>query len=172
MRNSCLIVTCAIKPDNFARTSIAANFDHGCYIVSGVESAADIEERAAIRAEGGQRAFFRHHFGTDPDYAYLPLAPESAVQDAGGAIMVTAIVDDGGAALEVDHVKVWGSSDDSFFYASEDLEDQGGGVWAKLVLLPMAPNLVIFVDVQYRTKTLIFPERFSLSSSSSRASPV
>ena len=146
------------------RTSIAANFDHGCYALTGGESASAIEERAAIRAEGGQRLWFRHWFQTDDDYGYVPTPPQVTVQAVGPVTMVTAVVDPGGSKLEVEEVKVWASNDDSFFFASVDLANQGNGLYSEMAWFTLQENTVLFVDVQYRTQSLLFPERFSISS--------
>ncbi|MBI5528361.1 MAG: acetylxylan esterase [Deltaproteobacteria bacterium] len=145
------------------KTSIAANFDHGCYSVSGVESAKDIEDRASIRSAGGQRMWFSHWFGTDAKYAYVPAAPVVSVTPAGAATFFAAAVDSGGPDLEVEEVRAWASNDDSFVYASAVL-DESGGVYQKLVPFTMQANTIYFVDVQYKTKSLLLPERFSISS--------
>jgi len=145
------------------RVSLAANFDHGCYSVSGVESAKTIEERADLRAKGGQRAWFKHHFGTGADYAYYPQPPVVTLQPLGAVAAVVAVVDPGGSKLDVESVKVWWSTDDMFIFGWTDL-DKSNGVYSKLAAVPVAPNLVTFVDVQYKTKALIAPERFSVSS--------
>jgi dienelactone hydrolase len=150
-------------PGEGKRTSIAANFDHGCYALTGVESAATIEARASLRAEGGQRLWFGHWFGTDARYAYVPRAPVVTLQSAGGATLVVADVDPGGSALEVDEVKIWWSNDDSLLYGAVVLEPAGGTLYAKLAAFPLLPNTISFADVVYRTRDL-FPERFSLSS--------
>lgn len=145
------------------RTSIAANFDHGCYSVSGVESAKEIEDRASIRSSGGQRMWFSHWFGTDSKYAHVPAAPVVSVTPAGAATLFAAAVDEGGSELDVEEVRAWASNDDSFVYASATL-DKSGSVYQKLVPFTMQANTIYFVDVQYKTKSLLFPERFSTSS--------
>ena len=151
-------------PGTDARTSIAANFDHGCYKLTGVESAADIEARAELHAKGGQRMWFGHWFGTDPDYAVLPATPVATVAPIGPGSFITAVVDTSPPKLEVEEVRVWWSGDDSFIYGSVTLDPAGGGVWSKLTGIPIAPNTITFVDVQYKTQALLFPERFTLSS--------
>lgn len=151
-------------PGTDKRTSISANFDHGCFALTGVESADTIEARAALRAEGGQRMWFRHWFGTDGDYGYVPQAPQVTVQPVGVVTIVTALVDGGGSKLDVENVKVWFSNDDSFLYGSVELKSQGNGLYAETALFPVQGNTITYVDVQYKTKDLLFPERFSISS--------
>jgi cephalosporin-C deacetylase-like acetyl esterase len=151
-------------PGSDKRMSIAGNFDHGCYPLTGVESAQTIEDRATLRASGGQRMWFSHWFGTSSNYTYLPLAPVVQVQAVGQATFVTAVVDSGGPDLLVEEVKIWASNDDSFIYGGVVLDPAGNGVYSKLVAFPLQPNTISFVDAQYKTKALINPERFSLSS--------
>lgn len=151
-------------PGTDKRTSFAANFDHGCYTVTGGESADDVAERAALRAEGGQRMWFRHWFGTDDNYSYVPAPPAVEVAPIGAATMVTAMVDSGGPNLEVEEVKVWWSNDLAFLFFSHELEAQGGGLYGDLTLFPLEPQSLYFVDVQYKTLDWIMPERFSISS--------
>lgn len=151
-------------PGTDKRTSIAGNFDHGCYLVSGVESAQTIEDRAALRAEGGQRMWFSHWFGTGSSYAYLPEAPVAQMMAVGQLTYAAAVVDSGGPDLEVEEVKVWWSNDDSFVYGNVVLDPQGNGVYSKLVAFTLLPGTITFVDVQYKTKSFLSPERFSLSS--------
>ncbi len=145
------------------RMSLAGNFDHGCYAISGVESAEVIEARAAMRAEGAQRLWFHHHFGTDPDYAWVPEPPTVTTQPVGQGTFVTAQVDESGSSLVVERVKIWWSNDQAFLWGSLELDDQGGGVWTKAALFPTTPDTLLFVDVVYRTSGL-FPERVSISS--------
>jgi dienelactone hydrolase len=161
------VATFGSIPGADKRTSIAGNFDHGCYLVSGVESAGDIEARATIRAEGGQRFWFRHWFATDADYAALPSAPSVTLTPVGAATWVQATVGDGGPGLDVEEVKIWWSNDDSLVYGSLALDDAGGGVYTKLAGFPLQPNTISYVDAQYRTTDILFPERFSLSSAPS-----
>ncbi len=141
------------------RTSISGNYDHGCYALTGGEPADAIEERAVIRAEGGQRMWFAHHFGTDPAYATLPAAPTARVEPVGPVTIATAVVDVP-PTLRVRSVKYWWSNDRGLLFAATDLEDQGGGLWAGPVL-PPEPQTVWYVDVEYRTGPA--SERFSLS---------
>ena len=76
-----------------------------------VEDGDTIEQRATLRAEGGQRMWFRHWFGTDPDYAYVPQPPTVEVAPVSDVLtMVTAVVDPGGDHLDVDEVTFWWSS--------------------------------------------------------------
>lgn len=151
-------------PGASKRTSLAGNFDHGCYSLTGIESAATIEARAEERAKGGQRAWFGHWFGTDPRYATIPQPPVVSVVAAGPATVVTAIVDGGGSQLEVEEVKYWWSNDDSFAFGSVALPGTGGGTYQSVVAAPLAANTVYFVDVLYRTRELVLPQRFSVSS--------
>jgi dienelactone hydrolase len=144
------------------RVALVANFDHGCYSLTGVENAKTIEDRAALHAEGGQRFWFRHWFATDSDFSTLPQAPAVQVSQANGLVAVTAAVDPAG--YEVESVRFWWSGDDCFVFAGVDLDAIGGGAYGKVAPATLPPNAVWFVDVQYRTKALLFPERFALSS--------
>ena len=143
------------------RTSISGNYDHGCYAISGGEPAGAIEERAVIRAEGGQRMWFAHHFGTDPAYVDLPAEPTARLDPVGPVTVATAAVD-APAALRVRSVKYWWSDDRALLFGALDLEDQGGGMWAGPVPAP-GPQTVWYVDVEYQTPDPIAPQRFSLS---------
>jgi hypothetical protein len=91
------------------RTSLSGNFDHGCYKVSGVESARTIEERATLRAEGGQRLWFGHFLGTDARLSRLPQPPQLQLAPAGAATAALALVDPAG--YEVEEVRLWMSND-------------------------------------------------------------
>ena len=153
----------AIAPSVTTRTSLVGNFDHGCYAVTGVESAAKIEARAEIRAAGGQRLWFKHHFGTDATYAYLPSQPTLEVSAAGPATAVTVIADPGGPDLQIEHVWIWWSNDDAFIFGNVELKKGSGGTFADIALFPLQANTIVYADVQYTTGGL-FPERFSLSS--------
>lgn len=146
------------------RTSFVGNLDHGCYALTGVEAASKIEARADVRARGGQRMWFGHWFGTNPVYAYLPAQPSATLTPVGAATFVTADVDEGGVSLDVGEVKIWWSNDDSLIYGSVSLDDQGNGVYSALAAFPTLANTITFVDVEYKTKDLIAPQRFSLSS--------
>lgn len=146
------------------RTSIAGNFDHGCYPFMLIEDQKVIEERAALRAAGGQRLWFRHWFGTDDKYLYLPAMPEVTAEPVGLATMVHATVDEGGTGYVVEHVWFWASNDNAHLFFSTEMDELGGGFYTKLVPATLQGNTVCYVDVQYRTKNLLFPERFSLSS--------
>jgi dienelactone hydrolase len=146
------------------RTSIAANFDHGCYMLTGIEPADQIEKRADLRARGGQQMWFGHFFGTDSDFSRLPETPTFDLSPQGLATVVSAVVDESSSSLKVEEVKIWWSNDDSFLYGSVALDRHGPGLYGKLALFPTAANTVAFVDVLYKTKDLILPTRFSLSS--------
>lgn len=145
------------------RTSFSANFDHGCYAISGVEGEATIAERADLHARGAQRMWLRHWLTDDPTWATVPAEPTLSIQDAGGFALAVAQVDGGGAKLEVESVTLWWSNDDAFLFGGVTLDPQGGGTWGALALFPLAPNTVAYADVQYRTKGLL-PERFTISS--------
>ncbi len=152
-------------PSADKRTAIAANFDHGCYGLTGVESKETIEERAKIHAEGGQRFWFRHWLTSDPTYATLPKAPTLTLANVGLLTAATAQVDGGGAAFEVEKVTVFWSSDDAFLWGNFDLDAGPAGTWSKVGPFNVTPNLITYVDVVYKTKGLaLFPERFALSS--------
>ena len=148
------------------RTSLAGNFDHGCFpLVAAAlgQSAESLSDAADLRARGAQRAWFAHHFGTDPAFAKIPNPPQVTVTPLGPTTTVTALVDVSASKLKVADVRVWWSNDDAFLWGDLELEAQGGGVWNKLALFPTAPNTVLYVDVLYETKDLI-PRQFSVSS--------
>ncbi len=146
------------------RTSIVANFDHGCYAAIGIESKEAIDERVAVRFPGNERAWFQHHFGTNPTYARLPAEPVAQVTDASGFTAVAALVDPGTDAYDVERVWYWFSNDDAYTFLSVELEDQGSGLWGALVPAPLQDSTVYYVDVQYKTKSFFAPERFAVSS--------
>ncbi|MBM4345500.1 MAG: dienelactone hydrolase family protein [Deltaproteobacteria bacterium] len=149
-------------PGSQHRTSLAANFDHGCYGVSGGEGKATIENRAKLRAEGGQKLWFAHWFGTDPAFGYVPQPPQPQVQLVGAATLLSAVVDPGGGKYDIDQVEFWASVDDAFLFVGTTL-DCKGNVCSKLAAVVAPPNALYYADVQYKTKGLI-PQKFSVSS--------
>ncbi len=144
------------------RTALAANFDHGCYALTGVESAENIESRADIRAGGGQRMWFRHHFETDPEYRGLPAAPTLRLDVAGAVALAVAEPGAPGPGQRIEHVHYWWSSDAAFLFGSVELHENGG-VWSAPVPAP-TPDTVYYVDVEYGVGSVIAPQRFALSS--------
>ncbi len=153
----------ALSGASLRRTAIAANLDHGCYSITGLEDAGSIEARADLHAAGGQRAFFAHVFGTDPDYAYFPAEPTVTLTPVGPATIAAAVVDGGGDRLEVESVKLWASTD-SLVFVSADLEPTAG-LWGATIPLAIDPATTVFyVEVVYRTQALIGRERFALAS--------
>lgn len=145
------------------RLALAGNFDHGCYGVSGGESAQTIEDRAKLRAEGGQVMWFGHWFGTDGDFGYIPQTPTLQIQTNGAGSVVAAVVDSGGSKLQVDEVRVWWSNDNAFLFANDKLDSQGGGLYGKIIPLPLTETSVVYVDVVYKTK-LLGQKKFALAS--------
>lgn len=145
------------------RLALAGNFDHGCYGVSGGESAKTIEDRAKLRAEGGQAMWFGHWFGSDGDFSYLPQTPVLQIQPGGAASVVAATVDSGGSKLQVEEVRVWWSNDNAFLFGSEKLDAQGGGLYGKIIPVPLTESSVVYVDVTYKTK-LLGQKKFALAS--------
>lgn len=154
------VATYAALPDT-RRTSFAGNFDHGCYALSGIESPSTIEDRADLRARGAQRAWFGHHFGTDPRFAVLPRAPSVALDAVGSALLVDATVDEP-SGMSVVEVKLWWTLDDALVWGSNTLERQADGRYAALLPLTWTPELIAFVDVEYRAGVL--GPRFAMSS--------
>lgn len=146
-----------------SRTSIVANFDHGCFSITGGEGTRTIEARAQLRLDGGQRAFFAHHFGTDPTYRALPTTPTVQRTLAAGGTIVAAVVDPGGTALEVDRVDLWASTD-ALVWATQALTPQGGGLYGAAVPLPIGDDVLSFVDVTYRRRGPLGQPLFSISS--------
>ncbi len=151
-------------PGDDKRTSLVANFDHGCYSVSGFEDTETIEKRANLRVTGGQLMWFRHWLSHDPDFTHLPHAPVVEWTPNGPLLTVVAQVDGGGSRIEVEEVRAWGSNDDAYLFIGDKLDHQGDGVYMKVVPFQMQANSVMFVDVQYKTKSLLAPKRFSISS--------
>lgn len=143
------------------RTSLAANMDHGCYQITGGENNDTISARAEIRAKGGQRMWFKHHFGTDSAYDYIPNAPIPTIVESGG---VRVSVDNAaGKGVEVEKVTFWWSNDNGFFFAGQELSPAKGEYQALMFPFEKKTNTIYFVDVQYRRKILI-TEKFSISS--------
>lgn len=154
----------AIPPERLKRTSIVANFDHGCYALTGVESSATIEARATAHAEGAQQMWFGHVFGTDADFAVVPREPTVSVSVVGAVTIVAASVDDPAGRLDVESVEFWASGDNALTFAKLDLDAQGGELWGATTFVPLGPSAVYFVDVTYRTRDLIGARSFTLSS--------
>lgn len=149
------------------RMALVANYDHGCYAVSGVESAKTIGERAVLRAEGAQRALFHHVLGDKTGskgaYTYLPQPPKvtvTALPPAG--TFITAVIDGGGSELTAEWARIWWSNDNALVFGDVQL-DCKGATCTKTALYPTTASTVWYVDVQYKTSGL-FPERFSVSS--------
>jgi len=153
-------------PGTEKRTSLVANADHGCYaIVPWVEDKKTIEDRVAVHAAGGQMMWFGHHFGSDPDFADVPLPPEGQVTGAGAAMIVTATVDRASPTLDVEEVTFWASNDDAYTFWPFKLDFYANtGVFGAIVPAPLQPNTVWFLDAQYKTKDLLWPKRFTISS--------
>lgn len=160
--NAHLSTLAGLPAGSRVRSSLIANFDHGCYKLTGGESASTIEARATLHAEGGQRAFFRHHLLADPAYPSIPNPPTVGAGALGSATYITARIDRP-AGLAIDEVRLWWSSDSAFLFASLPLSDKGGGLYDGLVPLPLSGATAYFVDVQYRTAGL-FAQRFAVSS--------
>ncbi|MBI5537267.1 MAG: hypothetical protein HY898_31385 [Deltaproteobacteria bacterium] len=158
------VATLDAVPHDNKRTSLIGNYDHGCYQKAGVEAESAIADRASLRMNGGQRAWFHHWFGTDADYAYLPAAPKLQIDSQGSSLSVTAVVDPGGSTLKVGLVGFWFSIDDGYTWQGVALDSAGGGVFAKQVPITLPSNAVTYVDVEYSTKALLNPGKFSLSS--------
>lgn len=145
------------------RTAIAANYDHGCYSLTGVEDADAIEARVKIRAEGGQAAWFGHHFGTDARFSALPAEPSVTLTTIGAATQITALIDESPAGLLVDKVTLWLSDDRSGLYVGIDLSRGAPGVWQALAPGTPSAQAITYVDAQYRTRAAP-TTRFALAS--------
>lgn len=164
------------------RMSLAGNFDHGCFQISGIEDPNEVEARASLRAKGAQRIWFRHWFGTDSVYSYVPQPPNvpalTASNDsnecfaycgiAAPCLYVAAAADPGGANLEIEEVSFWWSNDYGLFWASSSLEYSSGlNAWWGCFNIPYDEDqTTYYLDVQYATPVIVrLPqERFSLSS--------
>lgn len=149
-------------PGGDHRVSLAANFDHGCYSLTGVEGKAAIEDRARLRSEGGQRLWFHHWFGTDGDFAYVPQPPAVQLSPTMGGTVAMILPDNLGPKLAVETVELWWSQDSAYVFAKVPLQ-VANGFWTGAVPAAFGPTSVWYVDVQYKTKGLI-PKRFSISS--------
>lgn len=148
------------------RLSFVGNGDHGCLLavgVPGVDSASDIQARADLRAQGAQRAWFHHHFGTDSTYSCIPAEPTLTATPAGATTALSATVDESCGSLDLVSVDVWWSGDGGLTYISTQLDRVGAGSYAKLVP-PIDPSSVIVADALYSDGALVFPERLSVSS--------
>lgn len=143
------------------RTSLVGNFDHGCYAISGGESASTIESRADLRARGGQRMWFGHHFGTDARFANLPAAPTMTLTQNGPALVIEAQVDEPSGQRVVE-VVVWWSFDDGLIWANAALDRQSAGRYGLIAAVTPPANALAFVDVLYEAGT--FGPRYSISS--------
>lgn len=143
------------------RMSLAANFDHGCYslLPLWVEDKKTIEERADLHAKGAQRLWFGHWFKTG--FPSIPAEPTAQVLSQSGLSMVVAAVDEGGYIVE--DVRTWVSIDDAYTFWAVPMKESLG-LWVTELLPEFPKNAVWFVDVIYRTKDLIAPDRFSISS--------
>jgi cephalosporin-C deacetylase-like acetyl esterase len=145
------------------RTSLVGNYDHGCFQKAGVELEKSIQDRASLRQNGGQTAWFHHAFGTDADFATIPTPAQVQVQPQGASIDVSATVDTSNGNLKVEQVAFWWSTDDAYTWIGMALDPAGGSSWAKNVAVSLAANAIYYVDVQYSTKALINPVKFSIS---------
>jgi len=145
------------------RTSISANFDHGCYGVTGIENKANIEARADARGKGAQRLWFHHWFGTNADYAYVPATPSVQASAVGGATAIVATIDKGSTTQRVEKVTFWWSIDDAWSFAGVDLDRQSDTAYQKLVPGNLPPNAVYYLDVEYSVG-ILRTDRFSISS--------
>ncbi len=151
-------------PHGEKRTSLVGNYDHGCFVHGSVEPAETVQDRASLRIDGGQAMWFKHWFGTDPAYAYLPSPPELTMQPQPGSVSLKATVDPGGASLEVEQVAFWFSVDDSYSWGGLALEKTGSHTYEGVLPLDLPADTVSFVDVQYSTKSFVNPGKFSISS--------
>ncbi|MBN2498254.1 MAG: acetylxylan esterase [Deltaproteobacteria bacterium] len=155
--------TCDAIPGDEKRISLAGNFDHGCYGMIGVESEETIAERADLHAKGAMRMWFGHWLGTEPDFSTVPDVPVVSVQSGSPLSLVAALVDESPAALEVEEVTFWWSDNDAYFFWDQTLEP-GSGYWQAYVPMTLQANSIFFLDVQYRSRDLLFPKRFTISS--------
>lgn len=145
------------------RTSLIGNFDHGCYKLTGGESTSVIEQRATVRIEGGQRAWFRHHLAGDSAYPAIPRPALVSATSVGLLTQFTALVDHP-SGLEIDEVRLFWSSDSSYLYGSLKLDGKSATLYQKVAAVPLPAATIYFVDVQYRTRDWLAPQRFSISS--------
>lgn len=158
--------TFAAIPGDAKRTAFVGNLDHGCYTIDPLLDKAEIETRATIAAQGGQRMWFANAFGTDPDFAYVPTAPWDLTFTKIGDVWIAHVrVDDGGPQLSVEEARLWASTD-AKYWASLELVPKGGGIYGTKAdeFVPQDPStLVHFVDATYRTGSLVGRARFSIS---------
>ena len=145
------------------RTSLIGNFDHGCYKTTGGEPQSTIEQRARLRDEGGQRAWFRHYLLGDRAYPTIPRSPVVTTAAAGTQTRFSATVDRPNTYL-VEEVRLWWSGDNAYDFESVALVHKSGNLYEKLAPLPVTATAVYFVDVQYRTGDWGVQHRFSISS--------
>lgn len=153
-------------PGATKRTSIIANFDHGCYSLTGMESASTIEERAQLRSDGGQNLWFGHYFDLDNDWQYIPQTPTVTVTPSGAMTMIFAVADPGGSKLKIASVHAWFSNDAGAVYGSVELNpvEDSDNMYFLMAPFTSQPNTVVFVDVTYKKSSLFGSDVFSLSS--------
>jgi cephalosporin-C deacetylase-like acetyl esterase len=153
-------------PGTTKRTSIVANFDHGCYSLTGMESAATIEERAQFRSDGGQNLWFGRYFNLNNDWQYVPQTPTVTVTPSGAMTMIFAVVDPGGSKLKISKVQAWFSNDAGAVYGSVQLNpvEDTNNMYFLMAPFTSQPNTVVFVDVTYKKSSLFGSDVFSLSS--------
>lgn len=145
------------------RTSLVANYDHGCYAVAGVEPKEKIEERLAIRSLGNAKVWFQHHFSMSNIYAVFPQEPRLSLEPAGTVALAIAQVDPCKPPCEIERVSYWFSNDDAYTFFEIEMERQAQDIYGAVVLAPQ-DNTIYFVDVQYQVKLLFSQDRFAISS--------
>lgn len=106
--------------------------------------------------------WFRHHFGTDPDFRGLPAQPTLHLQPAGAVALAVAEPGAAGPGQRIEHVHYWWSSDRAFLFGSVELRESAG-VWSAPVPAP-PPDAVYYVDVEYSAGPALAPYRFALAS--------
>ena len=156
------LATLAGLPTGSRVRSPIANFDHGCYKLTGGESASTIEARATLHAEGGQRAFFRHHPLADPAYPSIPNPPTVGAGALGSTTYVTARVDRPAGLSHRRGSRVV-EQRQRLPVRQPAAVRQGRWPLRRACPLPLSSATAYFVDVQYRTAGL-FAQRFAVSS--------
>ena len=147
--------------------AIVANYDHGCFGISGVESKAKIEERASLAAKGAQRAWFHRAFSTDKAYAVVHHVWAEMAQ-VGAATVVQGITPAFNTSTwEVDDARLWFSSDQGLVFGDVQLKCKKPSnvhTCEATTALPPKDSLVWFVAFTFKRKGQLIPEKFMVTS--------
>lgn len=146
--------------------AIVANFDHGCYAISGVESAKKIAERADMAAKGAQRAWFASHFKIDKAYSSIH-DMWASMQQVGAATWVGATAPAYNTDLwALADARLWWSTDGGLVYGDIQLKCSTPSNTFKCdvtTVLPPENAMVWFVTFEFARKDPLSPHHFLIS---------